>query len=131
MLPSLYTDVRSILMVLLSFKGSSLWKQLVSPSIAMSGWTAPQSPNGTYKTPGTEACEPFCVFDLLADPSEYKNLVNDTSAAMKAVTDELTGLMQAGQAGGFRPVRGPQDPQSCIVAMEKYEGWWGPWIDAN
>ena len=67
------------------------------------------------------------LFDVLADPSEYNDLVNDTSH--DAVALELHLKMSAASSGGFRPNRGPQDPQSCITAMERYNGWWGPWVD--
>ena len=39
--------------------GTKLWKRLEG-SIGMAGWTAPQSPNSTYHTPGTQNCNPYC-----------------------------------------------------------------------
>ena len=114
-------DVNGILVQ----NGTHLWKRLEG-SITMAGWTAPQSPNSTFQTPGVQKCEPYCLYDVLADPSEYSNLVNDTSTGTVAL--ELKAKMVAAGSTGFRPDRGPQDPQSCLTAMEKYGGWWGPWV---
>ena len=36
------------------------------------GWTGPECPNETYKTPATGHCTPFCLFKLDSDPNEHR-----------------------------------------------------------
>lgn len=106
--------------------GTTIWKRLEGV-MKMDGWTGPQCPNATFKTPGNGKCDPFCLFQLNTDPSEFKNLVNKSSLA--GLADTLKAKIVAGAATGFHPDRGGQDVQSCLTAMERYNGWWGPWVD--
>ena len=34
----------------------------------------------------------------------------------------------AARKTGFRPDRGPQDPNSCLTAMGRWGQFWGPWV---
>jgi hypothetical protein len=47
---------------------------------------------------------------------------------LQGVVDLLKLKMQAAQKTAFAPDRGAEDPQSCITAMEKWGGYWGPWV---
>merc|ERR1712217_1002618 len=104
---------------------AGLWKRLEG-TISASGWTSPQSPNATYKTPGASKCAPYCLYRLDKDPGEHDDLADDEST--KAIAAELGARIVAAQKTGFRPKRGSQDPASCITAIERYGGFWGPWI---
>lgn len=103
---------------------AGLWKRLEG-TISASGWTAPQSPNASYKTPGASKCEPFCMFRLDEDPGEHHDLAREQG--VEGVAAELSARMEAARKTGFAPDRGPQDPQACLTAMEQYGGFWGPW----
>ena len=103
-----------------------LWKRLEG-GISQSGWTGPECPNATYKTPGGGQCHPFCLFDLTADPTEHVDLANSTDPAAVEQAKALGAKMVEGRKHLFAPDRGSQDPQSCIAAVQKFDGWWGPW----
>ena len=48
-----------------------LWKRLEG-TVPQAGWTGPECPNETYKTPATGHCTPFCLFKLDSDPNEHR-----------------------------------------------------------
>jgi hypothetical protein len=77
-------------------------------------------------TPGLGRCKPFCLFELELDPGEHRDRRGDGSAAQVAAA--LDRRMNATRATGFAPQRGKSDPQSCVTAVEKYGGFWGPWV---
>ena len=52
-----------------------------------------------------------------------------TALRYAAIAADLEARIEAGKASGFAPNRGGQDVQSCLTAMGKYGGWWGPWVD--
>lgn len=52
-----------------SGRSVKLWKRLEG-GISQAGWTGPECPNATYRTPGAGQCNPFCLFDLSTDPTE-------------------------------------------------------------
>ena len=35
------------------------------------------------------------------------------------------------QKGVFNPKRGDVDPGACDMAMNEYQGFWGPWLDLS
>ena len=42
----------------------------------------------------------------------------------------MTGaIMQDARKHLFNPDRGAQDVRSCQAAVQRYGGWWGPWVD--
>eukprot|EP00039_Didymoeca_costata_P007163 m.96923 g.96923 ORF g.96923 m.96923 type:complete len:570 (+) comp13570_c0_seq7:39-1748(+) len=107
--------------------GTQLWKRLEG-AIPMSGWTGPVCPNKTFVTPGKSICQPFCLYRIDTDESEYTNLANIASDKYPQIVNETEALLTKARQSHFNPNRGPQDGQSCLTAMEKYNGFWGPWI---
>jgi hypothetical protein len=201
------------------------------------GWTGPECPNATFRSPAKGMCSPFCLYRLDTDPSEHIDLAGpDTSTRLQAsavpleaerglaagncssaqtgvclqnsfpillivnhtcdpakccatcqnntrclawntnshmnqcflresyvpgpnrpectsgnlrapappplppppppmppaiasIADKLGSLMEEGRKTMFAPNRGKQDPQSCVAALTRWNGWWGPWID--
>jgi hypothetical protein len=104
---------------------TGLWKRLEG-SQRCDGWTGPQCPNATYKTPPNGRCDPFCLFRLDTDPGEHDDLAARPEYA--DVAADLKLRMDAANKTGFHPDRGQEDPQSCIAALQQHGGYWGPWV---
>eukprot|EP00040_Diaphanoeca_grandis_P016465 m.84937 g.84937 ORF g.84937 m.84937 type:complete len:573 (-) comp25821_c0_seq3:107-1825(-) len=105
--------------------GTDIWK-LVEGSVSMAGWTGPQCPNASFRTPTNGNCHPQCVYKLDVDPSEYTDLSNESGASAPLLI--MKEKLKAASDSGFRPERGNQDPQSCLTALNKYDGFWGWWV---
>ena len=103
-----------------------LYKILLGPQ-SCDGWTGPQCPNASYRTPPTGKCAP-CFFRLDTDPTEHNDLANSTEPAAVAAAAALTKRVNELEETSWAPDRGTQDPVSCLTAMGKYAGFWGPWI---
>ena len=50
------------------------------------------------------------------------------SPELAAIADLLKQKMADAQKTAFHPVRGNQDPNSCLTAMGRWGGYWGPWV---
>ena len=109
-------------------KGAAgLWKRLEGQQ-EYSGYTAPAWPSASaHHTPGAGSCSPFCIFRLDTDPTEHSDLQPNSSSSA-AIAQELGAKLAAARATGFRPERGPVDPEACIAGMELWGGFWGPWV---
>ena len=90
-------------------------------------WTGPHFPNTTTK-PGdwdtTADCTSGCLFNLTSDPTEHYDIAKAnpaTVAQMKARIAEIN-------ATAFSPQRGTADPSGCEVALQRYGGFWGPFV---
>eukprot|EP00118_Oscarella_pearsei_P025457 m.308219 g.308219 ORF g.308219 m.308219 type:complete len:548 (+) comp43581_c0_seq1:478-2121(+) len=98
-----------------------------------SDWTGPQYPNMTSPTGLKNATAvdcglKGCLYNIKKDPEEYHDLANDPS--MKTILTEMRETASTYYKGMFQPNRGYfGDPKSCRVAFEKYNGFWGPWVD--
>lgn len=55
------------------------------------------------------------------------DLVNSSDPAAIQAANELGAKLVEGRKHLFAPDRGAQDPASCVAAVGKYDGWWGPW----
>ena len=70
-------------------------------------------------------CAPACLFDVLADPSELKDLAKeqpDVVAAMLQRTAELS-------RSAFSPDRGKRNASLVCAAAARYGGFLGPFIE--
>ena len=110
--------------------GGGLWKLLVGP-VPMNGWQGPRFPNASTTGWAAEAsihhCEPACLFELDADPTEHVDLAK--SAAQGARVRAMLARLRAHNATVFSPVRGAPDLRgACRAATATYGGFWGPWI---
>jgi arylsulfatase B len=115
------------------------YKLLIGPLI-MNVWTGPVYPNTTGPAPDYNAefrCGdpdgtmfpqgPGCLFDVVADPSEYTDLASNP--AYKDVVTRLRAEIAAAQATVFNPHRGTQNfTRPCAQAFGPYGGFIGPFL---
>jgi len=81
----------------------------------------------TAATPNSTAfdCGAGCLFELVDDPLEQR----DVAAQNPAVVAQLTARLAAWQAGVFDPDRGAEDPRCCQAVRKLYRGFLGPFVD--
>jgi len=103
------------------------WKILVGP-IDQDGWQGPTFPNKTTNWDSGKSiahCGKGCLFNIVDDPTEHFDVAEknpDILTKLQNRLDELTKTV-------FSPNRGPVDPKACETALNKYHGFWGPWLD--
>ena len=101
-----------------------LWKLLVG-KVGEAAWQSESFPNMTTGNFGSEQCgEGGCLYRLDSDPCEY----SDVHTRYAAMAVQLKGEVDAAKAGVFAPNRGTADPNSCVAAMTRWNGFWGPWV---
>ena len=67
-------------------------------------------------------CKVGCLFDILADPEERRDLAME----MPAKAREILGKMKAAEKHWFNPDRGKPDPRACSLAKET--GFYQPYL---
>ena len=88
-------------------------------------WTGPHSPNTTTKVNNAvKSCDDGCLFNIKSDPTEHVNL----ATKMPDVLEEMQRKLKKYQATFFNPDRGEKVPEACDAALNKYGGFWGPFI---
>jgi arylsulfatase I/J len=103
------------------------WKILVGP-IDQDGWQGPTFPNKTTNWDSGKSidhCGKGCLFNIIDHPTEHFDVAEknpDILTKLQNRLDELTKTV-------FSPNRGPVDPKACETALNKYGGFWGPWLD--
>jgi len=100
--------------------------KVLTGEVWWSFWPGPQSPvaNGPSMNVSVD-CKPACLFDVLADPSELKDLAQerpDVVAAMLQRTAELT-------RSAFNPDRGKRNVSLVCAAAARYGGFLGPFLE--
>jgi len=105
------------------------YKILLGP-IEQAGWTGPIYPNITTNWISADTvahCGPNygCLFNLKEDPTEHNNIAD----ANPDILTKLRARLLEIRATVFNPDRGDVDPRACQTARNKYNGYWGPWID--
>jgi len=104
------------------------WKLLVGP-IPQNGWTGPFYPNiSTNWNSGLsiEHCGLIgCLFNIIDDPTEH----NEIGELHPLIRSQLHARMAEVRQTLFSPYRGTLDPAACRTAIDKYGGFWGPWLD--
>ena len=102
--------------------------KLLTGNIGQAGWTGPTYPNNTNPNGGVdlvEHCgEKGCLFNIKDDPYEHKNLAQ----SMPDVLSKMKKKLENYQATHFEPNRGKQYPKVCDIALNKYGGFWGPFL---
>ncbi len=92
------------------------------------GWTGPIYPN-TTKHAGIEAIKKCrstgCLYNIKEDPEERKDLRESMPEKLKDMQAKLVKY----QATHFSPNRGQPWPGACDVAIDKYDGFWGPFLE--
>jgi len=101
---------------------------------AQAGWAGPVFPNLTsHWNPSahSETCgnstETGCLFHILEDPGEHVNLASHEPEVFKQMIERIADINK----GFFNPNRGQIDPKACELAMNKYGGFWGPFVDVE
>ena len=94
------------------------------------GWTGPVYPNSTNPNGGigvAEHCDKIggCLYNIMDDPGEHNNLASKMPDKLKEMQDKLSKY----QATHFNPDRGERDPAACEAALNKYGGFWGPYVN--
>ena len=93
------------------------------------GWTGPVYPNNTNPDGGIDAREHCgkrhgCLYDIINDPGEHKNLASQMPHKLKKMRKKLRKY----QVTHFNPNRGEKSPAACEAALNEYGGFWGPFI---
>ena len=99
--------------------------KIITGNVSWSAWTGPHSPNTTSKVPSAiENCGDGCLFNIKTDPTEHVNLATE----MPDVLKEMQKKLKKYQETYFNPDRGKNSLAACDVALNKYGGFWGPFI---
>ena len=101
--------------------------KILTGTVNQAGWTGPHYPNTTNPAGGiktVEKCGDGCLFNIMNDPEERVNLAGTMPEKLKEMQDKLAKY----QATYFNPNRGSPWPGACQAALEKYDGFWGPFL---
>ena len=86
------------------------------------------NPQPATRNPLTQTLDPTHLhaglFNLREDPLESVDL----ASSMPGKVAELYAKIERYEATAFNPDRGGVDPNACTMAMEKYGGFWGPFV---
>eukprot|EP01006_Ploeotia_vitrea_P023287 TRINITY_DN55727_c0_g1_i1.p1 TRINITY_DN55727_c0_g1~~TRINITY_DN55727_c0_g1_i1.p1 ORF type:complete len:547 (-),score=22.30 TRINITY_DN55727_c0_g1_i1:33-1673(-) len=108
--------------------------KLLVGAVPMAVYTGPDWPNVTsHLQPGapqhTVHCgrtpATGCLYNIFDDPLEENNLAPHMPTLWHTMYARVLEL----QKGVFSPNRGKVDPAACHAALNKYGGFWGPWVD--
>ena len=102
--------------------------KILTGEMLQAGWTGPKFPNDTNPhggIPAVQDCgEDGCLYDIQKDPEERNNLAKQMPNVLKDMKEKLTKY----QATYFNPDRGSVWPGACDAALNKYNGFWGPFL---
>ena len=101
--------------------------KIITGNANQAGWTGPQYPNTTNPKGGIKAvehCGEGCLYNIMDDPEERVNLASKMPDKLK----EMQGKLEEAMKTYFNPDRGGVSTEACDVFMNKYGGFWGPWI---
>ena len=90
-------------------------------------YTGPQFPNTTTKSSEVDTkydCGNGCLFNIKEDPYEYNNLATKMPDVLKTMQKKLKEY----QKTFFDPDRGKVWKGACETALDKYGGFWGPFL---
>ena len=102
--------------------------KILQGDVKQAGWTGPQYPNMTNPHGGIEV-EEHCgdggyLYNIKEDPEERENLATKMPDILKEMQQKLAKY----QTTYFDPEHGKVSPLACQTAMDKYKGFWGPFI---
>ena len=99
--------------------------KIITGNVSWSAWTGPHSPNATSKVSNAiENCNDGCLFNIKTDPTEHINL----ATKMPDVLEEMQKKLKKYQETYFNPDRGKRALAACDAAINKYGGFWGPFL---
>ena len=101
--------------------------KIITGSVRYSVYTGPQFPNTTTQEKEIDKnfdCGDGCLYNIKQDPNEYVNLATKMPDDLKMMQKKL----QQYQKTYFDPNRGKVSPLACETALNKYGGFWGPFV---
>ena len=101
--------------------------KIITGSLRYSIYTGPQFPNETTTSKEihtTYNCGDGCLFNIKQDPNELYNLAEKMPDTLKTMQQKLAKY----QESYFNPDRGGDSPAACETALNKYGGFWGPFL---
>ena len=102
--------------------------KILTGTVPQAGWTGPQFPNSTHPKGGISANEECgdkgCLYNIIDDPEERINLAAKESDILQTMQQKLAEY----QTTYFNPNRGKLSPLACQAALNKYGGFWGPYL---
>lgn len=107
--------------VVLGFNSEAGWAGPTFPNLT-SHWNPDKYSQTCGKTPSTG-----CLYNILEDPGEHINLASQEPERFNKMIDRIAEINK----GFFNPNRGKVDPKACELAMTKYGGFWGPFVDVH
>ena len=86
------------------------------------------------KGPENNDCDPYCVFDIIQDPSERHNLAKEQPDLLSELLSRYNKYGQEPkelQNQGYDSSKAvPNDPNACKLMQEK-GGYWYPWAEKD
>ena len=67
---------------------------------------------------------PGCLFNVLADPSEY----HDLASQHPDIVTRLRTRIAEHQKTVYSPDRGTHDRNMCLTGLDRHNGFLGPWL---
>ncbi len=105
--------------------------KIVTGVVPQNEWCESRYPNNNNPPGGLAqigVCENIgCFYNIKKDTEERHSLAGDLS--VQDVLQDLQTKLAKYQATYFNPDRGNLWPPACDTAMNKYGGFWGPFID--
>lgn len=102
--------------------------KILTGTVPQAGWTGPQFPNSTNpngRIAAKQECgDTGCLYNIMDDPEERDNLADKEVGILKSMQTKLGHY----QSSYFNPNRGSESPLACDIAMNKYGGFWGPYL---
>jgi arylsulfatase I/J len=108
------------------------WKLLIG-NVTQNIWTGPTYPNKTTNwtdiphpcgDPNDKKSKGGCLFNIFTDPTEHE----DVAAQNPDIVTALRARIQHYQDGVFSPMRGADDGTACAAALDRWSGFWGPFV---
>ena len=139
-------DVKTIVAGLIEDMGQQgLWKLLLGEQ-TMDGWQGPMYPNSSTQKNDFTFTDPFfghcgaagCLFRIDTDPTEHHDLLGHGASPNASIVARAAAMMmklKKQNATTFSPERGPGEADkntvtaSCKAALDKYGGFFGPFLD--
>ena len=99
--------------------------KILTGKLSHAGWTGPHYPNSSKRVDEEKDCkETGCLYNIKTDPYEHKDLASTMPDVLAAMRKKLSTY----QSTHFAPKRGNEWPGACDAALNKYNGFWGPFL---
>jgi len=105
---------------------NGIWK-LLTGDVEQDMYTGVHYPNSSTNEISNNFvghCGNGCLYNLSKDPLES----NDLAGKMPEKVKEMYEKLEHYESSAFNPNRGNTDPKACELALGKYGGFWGPFV---